>query len=509
MSSENNKRIAKNTMLLYIRMFITMAVSLYTSRVVLNTLGVEDFGIYNIVGSLIVAFAFISGPLGTATQRFYNFELGKKNLIGVNSIYNHSLIIYLILAAIMFVLTGIGGYWFIEHKMILPIERMDSAKWAFFACLLSFVVGLLKTPYEALIIAHERMNFYAYMTIIDVVLKLAFVFSLVAVPWDKLIFYAFGLLAIGIFYNICVFIYSHKQFSYIRIQKMWDKETFRSLMSFSGWTLFGSMATMAQSQGLMIILNLFFGIVVNAAMGIAEQVSGAINHFVSNFQIAFRPQLVKRYANDDRESLTLLIYNSSKYSYILIIAIACPFIFNMNYILELWLSHVPKYASEFCVCMMIYAMTSSLAAPMWITIQATGKIKKYEVVISTVILCSVLLSYLLLAIGLPPITVFIVKCVMDIIYLAIRLFFLKKLISFQILDYINKVLCPLIILTIITFSFVGYVSISINSGIVKLCLSFVINSLVLLPLILFMIMNQSERQSFFLFIKSKIIIFKQ
>ena len=308
-NSSNNKRIAKNTLLLYLRMFVTMAVSLYTSRVVLNTLGVEDFGIYNIVGSVIVAFAFISGPLGTATQRFYNFELGKNNLEGVNSVYNHSLLIYIILAAAMFVLIGVGGYWFIVDKMVLPPERILAAKWAFLACLLSFVVGLLKTPYEAMIIANERMNFYAYMTIADVMLRLAFVYSLVVVTWDKLVFYAYGLCIIGIFYNICMLIYCHREFKYLKIQKKWDKEMFKSLMSFSGWSLFGSLASMTQNQGLNILLNTFFGVVVNAAMGVASQVNGAIVQFVTNFQIAYRPQLVKYYAAGEIESLKMLITN--------------------------------------------------------------------------------------------------------------------------------------------------------------------------------------------------------
>jgi len=449
-TNTNNKRIAKNTLFLYIRMGISMIVQLYTSRVVLQNLGVIDYGVYNVVAAFIIAFTYISGPLGTATQRFLNFELGKKQDSKVELVFNISLYIYIILGISFFLIVEIVGIWFLNNRMQIPIDRLNAANFVFHMSTLAIVFNLLKTPFESLIIAHERMAFYAYVSIVDVLLKLLNAASLIWFTFDKLKLYSVNLLVISIVILFCFIIFCNKQFQDISFNKLWDKNIFKEMLSFSGWSLFGSIATMTSNQGLSIVLNLFYGVVINAAMGIAGQVSSAITQFATNFQIAFRPQIVKYYASNDIQVLKSLINRTSKYSYLLLFVVVCPLCFNIDFILEKWLGNVPKYAVVFCICMSIYALIDTLSAPMWMAIQATGTIKKYQLVISSVMFLNIILAYIFLKLGFRPSIVLEVKCVLDILYLCIRLYFLKILISFSIIDYIKDTIIK--ILTITTLS---------------------------------------------------------
>lgn len=449
-TNANNKRIAKNTLFLYIRMGISMIVQLYTSRIVLQNLGVTDYGIYNIVATFIIAFTYISGPLGTATQRFLNFELGKKQEGKVELVFNISLYIYIILGILFFLIIEIVGIWFLNNRMQIPIDRLDTANFVFHMSTLAIVFNLIKTPFESLIIAHERMAFYAYISIVDVLLKLLNAASLIWFTFDKLKLYSVNLLVISIVILFCFIIFCSQQFRNIRFNKLWDKNIFKEMLSFSGWNLFGSIATMTSNQGLSIVLNLFYGVVINASMGIASQVSSAITQFATNFQIAFRPQIVKYYAADEIQSLKLLINRTSKYSYLLLFVLVCPLCFNIDFILEKWLGVVPKYAAVFCICMSVYALIDTLSAPMWMAIQATGIVKKYQLVISSTMFLNIVLAYVFLKLGFRPSIVLEVKCVLDILYLCIRLYFLRILISFSIIDYIKDTIVKILTVTILS-----------------------------------------------------------
>ena len=449
-SSQNNKRIAKNTLYLYIRMGIIMLVQLYTSRIVLNTLGVDDYGIYNVVGSVVVMFSFISGPLGTATQRFFNYELGRKNDGKLNLVFNLSLYCYLILAIMMFLIIEVGGVWYIENKMNLPESRLNAAMFAFQMSLISFIFQLIKTPFESLIVAHERMSFYAYTSILDVFLKLGNAYSLMWFGIDKLKLYSVNQLIISMIIVLTILLYCRKQFVNVRITKVWDKKVFTSLLSFSGWSLFGSVASMSANQGLNLLLNYFYGVAVNAAVGIANQVSAAVNQFVSNFQIAYRPQIVKYYAGDDYVSLRKLIINTSKYSYLLLFLLSCPIIFNIHFILKVWLGSVPQYAGEFVILNIIYMLLETLSAPMWMTVQATGKIRNYQLIISSIILLNIFLSFIFLSWGYSPLVVMEIKCILDIIYLIVRLVFMKNKVQLPIVDFVKQVLLQIIPITIVS-----------------------------------------------------------
>ena len=446
-TAQNNRRIAKNTFYLYLRMGITMMVQLYTSRIVLQALGIEDYGIYNIVGSVVVMFSFISGPLGTATQRFYNFELGKKDGGNLNTIFNISLYCFLILALVMFLLVELGGVWYISNKMNLPPDRTGAAMFVFQFSLLTFLLSLVKTPFESLIIAHENMSYYAYVSILDVALKLLNAFSLTWFLGDKLKLYAVNHLVIALIIFVCVQFYCHRKFTTIRITRVWDSGIFKSMASFSGWSLFGSVASMSANQGLNLLLNFFYGVTVNAAVGVANQVSAAVNQFVGNFQIAFRPQIVKYYSGEEFHELRTLVDNTAKFSDCVFFSVACTVMLHAQFLLELWLGKVPEFASEFVVLNLIYLLLETLSAPMWMTIQATGKIRNYQIVISSVIFLNIIISYFFLKAGYSPTVVMEIKCCLDFAYLAIRLLFMRAKIQFPIREFARKVLLPISLVT--------------------------------------------------------------
>lgn len=496
---ENNKRIAKNTMYMYIRMGVTMLVSLYTSRVILQNLGVSDYGIYNIVGSVIAAFAFISGPLGTATQRFYNYELGKGNTKQVNVVFNMSLIIYIILSLFLFIIIEIAGLWFIHNKMELPIDRMEAAVFAFHMSVIAFIFSLIKLPFDALVVANERMSFYAWISILDVALKLLNAFSLVYLPFDKLELYSTNLLAITIIGLLFTALYSLRKFKYIGFRKpkqIWDKQTFNALFSFSGWSLFGSVASMTATQGLNILLNVFYGVIVNAAMGIANQVNNAISQFVSNFQVAFRPQIVKYYAAGQIKELQLLINRTARLSFMLLFGLMCPLWFNMQYILEIWLGagNVPEYAAIFSILMTVYALFETLSAPMWMTVQATGNIKKYQIVISTIIFMNIVLSYVFLKMGFKPAVVLEIKCGLDLIYLATRLLFMRSMINMSIRGFVNDVLLPMGVISGVSIFVLLILSYYIDSHLTQLIVTVIAFALLYIPLIFRIGLTKYERK---------------
>ena len=446
----NNKRIAKNTLMLYIRMLLVMAVTLYTSRIALNVLGVEDYGIYNIVGSVVIAFSFISGPLGTATQRFLSYSLGENDNEKLNNVFSSSLMIYAILAVILLILIEIAGTWFLYNKMQIPDGRLSAAFWAFQFSILSFIINLFKTCYDALIISHERMSFFAYLGIAEVILRLLNALALTYATVDKLILYALNMAFISGIILTCAIIYSRKKIPHIKIHKVKDKDGFRQILNFSGWSMFGSLANITANQGLNILLNVFHGVTVNAAMGIANQVSSAVNQFVMNFQTAFRPQLVKSYAAGNIDYLHKLIFRTCKFSFFLLFAIACPIVFNIDFILKLWLGdNVPELTAIFCSMILLYSLLETLSAPLWMTVQATGNIKKYQLVISSLIFLNIIFSYIFLKLGFSPEIVLEIKCCLDLTYLVVRLLFVHKMVNMSVKYFTLNVFFPVIKVTLL------------------------------------------------------------
>ncbi len=334
MHSSKTKQIAKNTSLLYFRMLITMIVTLYTSRIVLNTLGIEDFGIYNIIGGVIILFTFLNVAMSNTTQRFLSFELGRNDMEQLKKTFSMSMTAHISIALIVFLLSETVGLWFINTQLNIPAERMNAANWVYQFSILTFVFQIIRVPYNASIIAYERMSFYAYISIIEVILKLAVVFLLQKGGFDKLIFYSILLFIVSIIILYAYKVYCNKKFKISRYYFFWDGSLYKNIMSFSGWSLMGSVASISANQGINILLNIFFGVAVNAAMGIANQVNGALNSFVVNFQTAFKPQIVKSYAEGDKKYLTQLILQTSKFSFFLFFIVSIPILLNTEFALK-------------------------------------------------------------------------------------------------------------------------------------------------------------------------------
>lgn len=495
-TDSNNKRIAKNTLFLYFRMAITMVVQIYTSRVILENLGVTDYGIYSIVGSFIVMFMFISGPLEAATQRFMTFELGRGNENRLNTIFNVSFYSYIILALCLAAVIELVGSWYIGNKMQMPEDRVPAALWTFHLSVFALVFNLCKIPFSALIIAYERMSYYAYVSIVDVILKLLGAASLAYFATDKLKLYAVNITLVSIIGFFILLIYCVTQFKKVRLSRIWDKKLFREMISFSGWTMFGSVASMTSNQGLNVLLNYFFGVVVNAAMGIATQVSTAVNQFVENFQIAFRPQIVKYYAAGEKDNLYSLMFNATRYSMILLFAITCPVIFNIDFILEIWLKTPPEHTSSFAIVFLMISFVATMSAPLVMVVQATGTIKKYQIAISSCIMLTILLSFVCLRFGVPAITVLLVKLCVELLCYVVRLMFVRKLVKLPMRLYVSKALLPTVGIIFPVFICMLFFNSYFTTGMSKLIGTTLLFVASYIPFVLFVGFGKEERKSF-------------
>ncbi|RKD91995.1 lipopolysaccharide biosynthesis protein [Mangrovibacterium diazotrophicum] len=441
-TSANNKRIAKNTMMLYIRMLLTMGVSLYTVRVVLDTLGTIDYGLYNVVGGVVTMFAFLSGTMASASQRFFAFELGRNNMGKLTQTFSMTMNIYLIIAVIIVVLAETVGLWFLTHKMTIPPERMDAAQWVFHFSILTFMMTMFTIPYNAAIIVQEKMTVYAYVSILEVVLKLILVFLLVFSPYDKLKLYSVLMFSVTTLVTLIYRTYCKRKFQHYRYSFFWDKALFYKLIGYSGWNLFGALAGMFNNQGVNIILNLFFGPTINAARAIAYQVSAAINRFAQNFMTATRPQIVKHYAGGENKQMLKLVFQSSKLSFFLLFIISMPMLLETNFIIGLWLKKVPEYVTLFTRLVILTALIDSLSLPLMTAAQATGKIRKYQTAVGGTMLLALPVSYFLLLGGFPPETVMYVAIVNSVICLFLRLLILKDLVELPVKKYLMEVILP-------------------------------------------------------------------
>lgn len=372
----NNKRVLKNTVYLYVRMLITVLVSLYTSRVVLQYLGVVDFGILNVVGAFISMFGFITSTMTNASTRFFSFALGKGDKEDLAATFKSTISIYvLLIVAILFVAETIG-LWFVWNKLNIPPERHTSAMIVYQISLLTFCSGMLRIPYNSSIIAHERMNFYAYTSVIEVGLKLAIVFLLMLAPFDKLVFYNFMFFLVSLGITLW-YAYFCRKFEECRFGLNRDKEKFKAIFSFAGWNFTSNMGDVAIDQGINILINLYFGPAINAARGIAFQIKGQVASFCTNFQIAAGPQITKYYAAGDYDNMAKLVLQSSKISFYLMFVVSLPAYVGMETVLQIWLKDVPEYTLIFSRLVLVNIVISSLAGTMRIAIQASGKIKRY------------------------------------------------------------------------------------------------------------------------------------
>lgn len=444
MESKNYKRILTNAGLLYFRMLLTMAVTLYTSRVLLATLGIEDFGIYHLVGGLVTVLGFLHGAMSSATQRFLSFEIGKPGAAGLSNIFSMSMNIHLLIAGGIAVLGETVGLWFVTTKLTIPAERMAAAQWVYHLSLLAFLISVISVPYNAIIIAHERMSVFAWVSVIDVSLKLLIVFMLTWMGFDYLVTYAGLTLAVVVIVAAIYKAYCHNAFLDSRFRFYWNGMLFKTMLSYTGWNMWGNAAAVLGGQGVNIILNIFFGPAVNAARAITLQVSGALNSFVQNLQVAVNPQIIKSYAVGDVGYMHKLVYYGAKYNFFLLLLLVLPVGIEVEALLRMWLTVVPEYTGTFVQLALIGILIDSVSAPLMTAAQATGKIRLYQTVVGGILLLNLPLSYVLLKAGYSPAGAFLVSIALSIASLVARLIIISPLVNLSIKKFTVLVLCRVI-----------------------------------------------------------------
>lgn len=492
---DNSKRIAKNTVFLYFRTIITLAIALYTSRVILRTLGVEDYGIYNVVGGFVGMFSLISGTLIASSQRFITFELGKTKNGHPREVFSSALILHFVIASLIIVIAETVGVWFLNYQMNIPDDRMSVANWLFQFSLITFVFNLISIPYNAAIVAHERMDAFAYISVLEAVLKLVIVYVLVLLPYDKLYVYGLLMLAVAVIIRFIYVIYCSRNFYDTEFCFVKDRKYYKQMLGFSGWNILGSSSWVLSNYGINILLNLFFGVVVNAARGIASQVDAAVNQFVTNFTMAVNPQITKSYASKDYGYMMDLIIKGARYSYFLLFIMALPLISETEYITKLWLGTIPEYAVVFIRLSLVYMLCQSLSNTLYTAMLATGDIRNYQIVVGGLSLLSFPLTYMFFKMGLPPEYGYLSTIIISVMCLGARLYMLRGMIDLPVMRFVKEVLgrviCVSVIAGMIPYSITAFYASSLSR-----CFSNIaISVFVLLVLIYYIGIPISERMT--------------
>lgn len=441
--SANNKRIAKNTLLLYVRMLFGMLVSLFTSRVILQTLGVEDYGVYNVVGGVITMFTFLNSAMSSATSRYITFEIGKGNMEQLKKVFSTALQIHAAIALLIVTLGETAGLWFLMNELVIPDGRMEAAMWVYQCSIVTAVVTIMSVPYNADIIAHEKMSAFAYISVLEILLKLAIVYLLVVLPFDKLKVYAVLVLMVGLLIRYIYTRYCHKHFEESHYIHRIDKSLLKEMSSFAGWSFWGNLAGILYTQGLNMMLNIFYGPVVNAARGIATQIQSVVTQFVTNFQMALNPQITKTYALGELDKMHSLMFRSARFSFMLLFFLSLPIMIETDYILTLWLGVVPENTAIFARIIIAISLIYTTANPCVIANQATGKVKVYQAVVGGLLLLILPISYIVLKMGAPAYSVFIVHFCVESVAQFARMYMLRNMIDLPLLSYVKNIYLPI------------------------------------------------------------------
>ena len=436
----NTSRIAKNTLMLYFRQILILLVSLYTVRAVLEALGAEDYGIYNVVAGVVVLFSFVNNAMASSAQRFLNYALGEGDEEKAQDVYSASLAVHALIALGFVLAAETAGLWFVHTRLNIPEARKTAAELVYQCTVATTVFNIIRVPYHAVIIAYERMGFFAGLSIVEAALKLAVVFVLLPARADKLELYGFLLAAVALVILGCYKAYCNRMFKPAHYRRVHDKRLVREILSFSGWSLFGGAANVANSQGTNIVLNLYTDVTVNAAMGIANQVNAAVYSFVGNFQTAFNPQIVKSYAEGDKTYFINLICGASKAAFFLLTVMVIPLLINADFILSVWLHTVPAYAVSFVRLILLCSLIDSWNGSLWMSIQATGNIRTYQLIVSAMIFANLPLSVAALALGAVPESVLIIRLLLLCAITVWRTFFLGKRIALPKRRFVTQVL---------------------------------------------------------------------
>lgn len=502
-NTTNNKRIARNTAFLYVRMFFVLLISLYTSRVVLNTLGVSDYGVYNVIAGFVSLFGFLNVTLSSSMQRFYNYEGTKDIENGFRRVYTTGLIIHLILALILFIVLETFGLWYVNNVMVLPDGRLFAANILYQFSVLSMMMVLCQIPFSGAILALEKMDFYAIISIIDVLLKLAAIIALPHILFDKLILYGLFLLGIVVFDFLSYVIYVRSKILRFKIRFELDRDLFKQLLSFSGWNLFGTVIYLFKGQGLNMLLNIFFGTIVNAARGVAFQINGAITEFSGNISMAFRPQVVNAYAKNDLERFKKLSYSLSKITFSMLCFLITPVVIEIDYLLNIWLGDsVPEYTSIFAILTLLDSIVCTLIAPFTQMVFSTGNIKKYQILTSSVNILLLPISWFILQLRNNPIDVFGLTVIFSLINLGINIYIVKEIFNIKLKEYFSNVILPCIILVVILPIFPYWISTFWDSSFLRLVIVSMVDILCFGIISVTIFFDKSEKIMIFSFIKN-------
>lgn len=443
----NTRLIAKNTVVLYIRMVIVLLITLYTSRIVLKALGVDDFGLYGVIGGVVGLFAFLQTSMGKATQRFLNVEMVAEEG-DLKTVFRTSWTIHIILAIAILVLAETLGLWFLNAKVSIPEGREFAANILYHTTVVSLCLSMLEIPFSAAIIAHEKMTFFAIVSVIDAVLKLGIAFLLLADDGDRLILYGFLILGISVINILLYYIYCKNKFYETSIQVIYDPRRFKEIFGYVGWTLVGQAAIIGCNQGNAVLVNMFHTVAANAAMSIGGQVSGAVDNLAANFQTAFNPQITKSYAEGDYGYLRFLVFTTSKISYCLLFVVALPISINIDWVLDLWLEDVPEMSNIFCILCLANGILNALSAPLNFSVLASGRIKWFQVITAIVYLSDLVILSALFKLGLPAATAMWVKVGIMILVLFVRLYFAHREIpNIGLRSFTSQVIIPLALMS--------------------------------------------------------------
>ena len=499
--SQNNKRIAKNTLLLYVRMILLMLISLYTSRVILNALGVEDYGIYNVVGGVVAMFSMISASLSSAISRFLTYEIGRGDNKRLNLIFSSSVTVQAGMAFLILILAETIGLWFLNTQLVIPEDRILAANWCYQLSLITFMINLISVPYNASIIAHENMSVFAYISIMEAIGQLVIAWLITYSPVDKLIFYAVLLCLLATTIRLVYGIYCKRNFEECQYYLVFDKDLLKQIFGFTGWNMVGTCSAILRTQGNNILINMFFGPAVNGAQAIATKVNTAVSSFVQNFMVALNPQITKSYASGRMDYMFKLVFQGGRLSFYLILMLALPIILNTHYILVIWLKIVPEYTVSFVQLLLILELCESLSHTMVTAILAQGNIKKYMLIVGGFQLLNVPINLFLFYIGCKPYIIYIVAIVISQICLAARLILLNKIMGLSIMKFLKTVYLNVIIVAILSSILPSILSYYFNNT----ALSFIVVSFVAIvnvALVEYFIGCTDEER---LFVKSKIL----
>ena len=492
--SENNKRIAKNTLLLYFRMLLIIIVGLYTSRVVLNTLGVSDYGIYNVVGGIVAMLAFLNSAMVAASQRFISFELGTGNIEKLKKVFCTSVSIHIALAGIIFLIAETIGLWFVNTHLNIPAERMEAANWVYQCSILTLLLTVVSVPYNSCIVAHEHMKAFAYVSIVEAVLKLLIVYLLLLGNFDKLILYAILVVGVALIIRLIYGIYCKLHFEECTYRFVLDKQLFREMFAFAGWSVIGNLGFSFREQSANIILNWFCGATINAARGIAMQVNGIISNFSNNLIMALAPQITKQYAAGEIKESIALVYAGCRYSFYLLALISIPVWINIDYLLNLWLGIVPQYTADFLRLTLVTSMINAMSVPIAIGIRATGKIKSFQIATCIILFCELPLSYWILSNGCKPYMAMYPTIALMFADLFVRFLILKKQIpAYSLKHFVFAIAGKNFLLFILGLTLSLFICKGLNQGLFSFLLSSTISCTLIGIILYFLGLTAKEK----------------